>query len=184
MFPRAACRPPGRCACLDLAGWLQSHRCSQPHHESQRCLSTRIRCGRCNRYPVTDLPTAALLICPRGPACRWWQYPDDPSAVGVNTQYMLGPDYLVAPVVDQNATNRTVVKRHTMGQHCCSALSIRADSEENRGHFQYFPGDTSTKWFQVFDGTVVHGGQAIVVQAPLDIIPVYTTRRDRMLKLL
>lgn len=60
----------------------------------------------------------------------WWEFPDDDAAVGVNTQYMLGPDYMVAPVVVQNATNRSV----------------------------YFPGDDSTTWYHALDGTVVQGG--------------------------
>lgn len=38
----------------------------------------------------------------------WWELTDDTAAVGVNTQFMLGPDYLVAPVVEQNATSRSV----------------------------------------------------------------------------
>ena len=29
----------------------------------------------------------------------WWELTDDTAAVGVNTQFMLGPDYLVAPVI-------------------------------------------------------------------------------------
>ena len=66
---------------------------------------------------------------------------------------MLGSDYLVAPVVEQNATNRSV----------------------------YFPGDKSTTWHHVLDGTVLHGGQTAVVAAPLEIIPVYTTRPERRL---
>lgn len=84
----------------------------------------------------------------------WWEFPDDPLAVGENTQYMLGPDYLVAPVTAQNMTNRSV----------------------------YFPGDRSVKWFHILDGTVVEGGQRKVVAAPLDTTPVYTTRVGRLLE--
>jgi alpha-D-xyloside xylohydrolase len=85
----------------------------------------------------------------------WWEFPDDPHAIGQDTQYMLGPDYLVAPVTTQNATSRAV----------------------------YFPGGNALRWHHVLDGTVVEGGQTKIVAAPIDSIPVYTTRTDRLLAL-
>ena len=64
--------------------------------------------------------------------------------MGLNSQYMLGPRLLVAPVVVQNATSRQV----------------------------YFP--RGATWRNFFDRTdVVQGGVTKVVQAPLDTIPVY-----------
>ena len=79
--------------------------------------------------------------------------------LGVNTQYMLGPDYLVAPVAVQNATSRAV----------------------------YFPptGDQHIRWHHVLDSTAaaVEGGQTMVVEAPLEIIPVYTRNPQRVLGL-
>jgi alpha-D-xyloside xylohydrolase len=76
----------------------------------------------------------------------WYEFPQDPAAYGVDDQYLLGPDYLVAPVTVQNATNRSVV----------------------------FPGDASVQWRSVWDaGVVVGGGTTRVVQAPLNVIPVY-----------
>lgn len=76
----------------------------------------------------------------------WYEFPGDPNAYGVDDQYLLGPDYLVAPITIQNATSRSVV----------------------------FPGDASVKWQSVWDaGVVVGGGTTSVVQAPLNIIPVY-----------
>lgn len=56
---------------------------------------------------------------------------------------MLGPLYLVAPVTLQNATSRSVV----------------------------FPAGAS--WQNVWDGSTQVGGVKIVVQAPLNTIPVY-----------
>ena len=74
----------------------------------------------------------------------WYEFPSDASSYGVDTQYMLGPKYLVAPVVIQNATNRSVV----------------------------FPSGAS--WRSVWNSSDVRvGGVTVVVDAPLDIIPVY-----------
>ena len=38
----------------------------------------------------------------------WWHYPDDTNSYGVNDQYMLGPNLLVAPVTTQRAVSRSV----------------------------------------------------------------------------
>ena len=79
-----------------------------------------------------------------------YEFPDDAGAASVNDQYMLGPALLVAPVVAQNATSRSV----------------------------YFPceaGVGSTQWVSFWDKTTVVpcGGGAVEVQAPLEVIPVY-----------
>ena len=75
----------------------------------------------------------------------WYEFPADPKCVGVNDQYLLGPSLLVAPVVTQNATEREV----------------------------YFP--AGADWLSFFDpsAAAVKGGRKQMVQAPLDIIPVY-----------
>ena len=75
----------------------------------------------------------------------WYEFPTDPESVSVNDQYLLGPRLLVAPVVIQNATEREV----------------------------YFP--AGADWQSFFDpsAAVVKGGSRQMVQAPLDIIPVY-----------
>ena len=75
--------------------------------------------------------------------CRW-EFPQDVACVGVETQYMFGPDYLVAPVTTQGTRSRTV----------------------------YFPAGVS--WKNIFNASeVVTGGVSKTVPAPLDIIPVY-----------
>lgn len=54
----------------------------------------------------------------------WWEFPNDRKAVGVNTQFMLGPDYLVAPVTAQNATSRCCTRTYVhvlLGKKCRSA---------------------------------------------------------------
>lgn len=92
----------------------------------------------------------------------WYEFPDDEGAIGINDQFMLGPDLLVAPVTVQNATQRSV----------------------------YFPG-TSTpsgggdEWVNLFNhSVVVKGGQRVMVDAPLELIPVYWRGgRERVLGL-
>ena len=80
--------------------------------------------------------------------------PNGATAVaGIDTQFMLGSDYLVALVNVQNTTSRSV----------------------------YFPGTKDMKWYQVFDGIVMTGGQTIMVDALLEIIQTYTTQRNNRL---
>ena len=67
-------------------------------------------------------------------------------AYGIDDQYLLGPELLVAPVTTQGATNRSV----------------------------YFPAGAS--WEHYFTGKSVQGGQRLTVDAPLDTIPVYRRR--------
>ena len=74
----------------------------------------------------------------------WWEFPSDADAVGINDQYMLGAELLVAPVTAQGATSRSM----------------------------YFP--AGAKWRNFFNkDDVVDGGARRTVAAPLDTIPVY-----------
>jgi alpha-D-xyloside xylohydrolase len=74
----------------------------------------------------------------------WWEFPADKRAVGVDDQYLWGPDYLVAPVTRQGVTSRSV----------------------------YFPKGAS--WQSIWDQKdVVVGGVTKTVPAPLHQIPVY-----------
>ncbi len=73
----------------------------------------------------------------------WYEFPDDPACYGVDDQYLLGPELLVAPVTAQGARNRSVV----------------------------FP--AGARWVSVWDESTVEEAGTRVVQAPLDIIPVY-----------
>ena len=106
----------------------------------------RVRAERLAPY----IAALAANVSARGvPTMRplWWEFPGDPHAVGVNDQYMLGPDLLVAPVTAQGATTRLVT----------------------------FPGDATTHWVSFWDARAPHiaGGTRATVAAPLDIIPVY-----------
>ena len=137
---------PGSCAANEVWSFGND---TQVHLEKYIRLRARLKpyiAELAANVSATGVPTLRPL---------WWEFPADPKAIGVNTQYMLGPDYLVAPVAVQNATSREV----------------------------YFPGDKDTRWHHVLDSTAsaVEGGQTIVVEAPLDIIPVYTRDPRRIL---
>ncbi|MBO4391269.1 MAG: glycoside hydrolase family 31 protein [Lachnospiraceae bacterium] len=73
----------------------------------------------------------------------FYEFPEDPECWKREDQYMFGPDYLVAPVLEAGATSREV----------------------------YLPRGTS--WKNLHTGEVLSGGQAICADAPIEIIPVY-----------
>lgn len=73
-----------------------------------------------------------------------YDFRDDPSALDVEDAFMLGPDLLVAPVLEEGASDRKV----------------------------YLP-DHPGGWFDFHDGRHFAGGQAITVSAPLGRLPVF-----------
>eukprot|EP00118_Oscarella_pearsei_P028917 m.3257 g.3257 ORF g.3257 m.3257 type:complete len:665 (+) comp9197_c0_seq1:1041-3035(+) len=73
----------------------------------------------------------------------WFNYPNDPNTWNINTEFMFGPDYLVAPVFTYQATNWTV----------------------------YLPSGESWKHF--FTGTVHKGGVNVTVPTPLNQFPLF-----------
>lgn len=70
-------------------------------------------------------------------------FPTDPKVPDIGDEYMFGPSLLVAPVTDQGATSRSV----------------------------YLP--EGTDWFNFWTNERFHGGQRMVVSAPIDTIPVF-----------
>jgi alpha-glucosidase len=73
----------------------------------------------------------------------WFVYPNDVKAALIEDEYLVGNDLLVAPVVTEGALKRQV----------------------------YFPkGDT---WIDWWSGVRYAGGKAVVVDAPLDRLPLY-----------
>jgi alpha-glucosidase len=74
----------------------------------------------------------------------FYEFPDDPSALDVQDSFMLGPDILVAPVLEEGASDRQV----------------------------YFPARAGG-WFGLQDGRHFEGGQTITVAAPLGRLPVF-----------
>jgi alpha-D-xyloside xylohydrolase len=70
-------------------------------------------------------------------------FPNDPKAAVLGDEYMLGPAFLVAPVTEQGATNRTV----------------------------YLP--AGSNWYNYWTNQRMRGGQAILVSAPIDTLPLF-----------
>ena len=70
-------------------------------------------------------------------------FPNDPNVADIGDEYMFGPALLVAPVTDQGATE---------------PLGLLA-----RG----------IDWFNYWTNERVHGGQRVVVAAPIETIPVF-----------
>ena len=75
----------------------------------------------------------------------FYECPEDAKAHSISDEYMFGRDFLVAPVVEYSARNRTV----------------------------YLPGDASTSWTDLHTGASYTGGTSVTVDAPLDVIPVF-----------
>ncbi len=74
-------------------------------------------------------------------------FPDDNRVTDITDEYMFGPALLVAPVVQQGATSRTV----------------------------YLPGGTDGRqdWYNFWTDEKLHGNQVVTVQAPIDTIPLF-----------
>ncbi len=70
-------------------------------------------------------------------------FPNDPRVTDLGDEYMLGPAFLVAPVLEQGATSRRV----------------------------YLP--AGTDWYFYWTNQRVHGGQTITVSAPIDTLPLF-----------
>ncbi len=116
-------------------------------NETQALLEKYVRLRAVLKPYIAEL--AANVTAQGVPTMRplLLEFPDDVQCRGIDDQYMLGPELLVAPVTTQNATNRSV----------------------------YFPAGATWEFF--FDASVkIAGGQRLTVQAPLDVIPVYYRR--------
>ncbi len=70
-------------------------------------------------------------------------FPADPKAADIPDEYMYGPAFLVAPVTEQGATQRLV----------------------------YLP--AGSDWYNYWTNERLHGGQAIVVDAPIETLPLF-----------
>lgn len=73
----------------------------------------------------------------------FYEFPEHEVCWQLKDQYMFGPDFLVAPIVNQGDREREV----------------------------YLPG--CEKWISIHDGKTYEGDQVISVEAPLEIIPVF-----------
>ena len=70
-------------------------------------------------------------------------FPNDPTVADLRDEYMFGPAFLVAPVTDQGSIRRKV----------------------------YLP--AGCDWYNYWTNERLKGGQAIMVEAPIDIIPLF-----------
>ena len=70
-------------------------------------------------------------------------FPSDTKAANIPDEYMFGPAFLVAPVSDQGATTREV----------------------------YLP--AGSDWYDYWTNKLIHGGQTITADAPIDKLPLY-----------
>ena len=79
----------------------------------------------------------------------WWNFPGE---LDIDDQYLFGPDLLVAPVFELGSRSRTV----------------------------RFPGTSQDTWISIFNHSKVHmGGTNAVVEAPIEIIPVFKRGKGR-----
>jgi alpha-D-xyloside xylohydrolase len=70
-------------------------------------------------------------------------FPEDPKVVNIPDEYMFGPAFLVAPITEQGSKQRTV----------------------------YLP--AGCDWYNYWTNERLHGGQTIVADAPIDILPLF-----------
>ena len=74
----------------------------------------------------------------------FYEFPEDEKCWTLDDQYMFGPDYLVAPVCHKHAVSRDV----------------------------YLP--EGAEWTLWHTGETFKGGQTVTVDAPIDVIPVFS----------
>lgn len=70
-------------------------------------------------------------------------FPDDPKVADLRDEYMFGPAFLVAPVIDQGQATREV----------------------------YLP--AGADWYNFWTNERLHGGQTVKVEAPIDTLPLF-----------
>jgi alpha-D-xyloside xylohydrolase len=75
----------------------------------------------------------------------FFEFPDDEVAWGVEDQYLLGPDLLVAPIAEAGARSR----------------------------FVYLPQADGVRWVDAASGESVDGGAVVEASAPLERMPVF-----------
>jgi alpha-D-xyloside xylohydrolase len=80
----------------------------------------------------------------------YYDFPDDPECSNLADEFMLGPDLLVAPVIEQGAVSRDV----------------------------YLP--VGPMWVEAWTGEEYQGGQHLKAEAPLERIPVYWRKGSRL----
>lgn len=80
-------------------------------------------------------------------------FPDDPTCLDVEDQFMFGPELMAAPVLTQGTRSRKV----------------------------YLP--AGCEWVDAWTGTVTVGGRWLDVPAPLDVVPVFFKRGSALVEI-
>ena len=102
-----------------------------------------------------------------------YEFPTDPAAVGIQDQFLLGPDFLVAPVYVENATWRSVYLPTVRGDGGRNSSSSSSDPGDHNG-----PQEQVTGWIDFWNPTlVIYGGQHMNLSAPYWKLPLYVRRR-------
>jgi len=79
----------------------------------------------------------------------WFDFPEDPGCVAIEDQFMFGPLYMVAPVLEYQARSRHV----------------------------YFPKATNVVWYHWFTGNTYQAGTTVTnFPAPLNTFPLFIKR--------
>ena len=81
-----------------------------------------------------------------------FDFRNDPNVYGIPDQYMFGPAFLVNPVTAQLYTGKGAAGKAKTRQ-------------------VYLP--ASTKWYNFWTGEVSNGGQKLIVNVPMDMMPLY-----------
>ena len=73
----------------------------------------------------------------------FFEFQNDEKVWDINDEYLYGPDILVVPIIYEGATSREV----------------------------YLP--KGSDWTDAHTGKIYNGGQTIIVEAPIEVIPVF-----------
>eukprot|EP00898_Chlorokybus_atmophyticus_P006312 jgi/Chlat1/6682/Chrsp49S09078 len=82
----------------------------------------------------------------------WFDFPNDPAAWVVEDQFMLGPDYMAAPVLEHGARERQVYLPRI-------------------GNVEPVVG--GARWVHHYTNETYRGGKFVVVKAPLETFPLF-----------
>ena len=99
-----------------------------------------------------------------------YEFPNDATAAEVDDQFMLGSDYLVAPVLFENSTEQTIylpILPAGQGWRCHFNDTVLL-SAGNEGRFSQFWPQQGGESYYMF-----RGGQHVVVATPLASFPLY-----------
>jgi alpha-D-xyloside xylohydrolase len=89
-------------------------------------------------------------------------FASDKQALDINNQYMFGKSLLVCPVTELMYADSLIHGKET---------TVAANFSKPKPHPLYLP--ESEGWIDFWSGEKLKGGQTIVKEAPIDLIPLY-----------